>query len=165
MLGGQHPLPTKLKILAGNPGKRRLPPNEPEPELLAAVPEPPLFLDHYAKQEWSRVAADLQRLKLLTALDIQPLAAYCQAYSHWRTAEEAIANIGVDYPNTRGLIIKDGKGNMVPNPLVNIAAKAAQEMIRFAVEFGLTPSARARVASGLIRDGANRQSKFSGLLA
>jgi P27 family predicted phage terminase small subunit len=50
---------------------------------------------------------------------------------------------------THGLLVKRGSdGNAVRNPLVQIAADAANNMLRFAREFGLTPLARSRVASG-----------------
>jgi P27 family predicted phage terminase small subunit len=57
----------------------------------AEVPEAPAFLVGYALDEWHRVASELHSLKLLTVLEVQPLAAYCVSYSHWRTAEEALA--------------------------------------------------------------------------
>jgi phage terminase small subunit len=48
------------------------------------------------------------------------------------------------------------------NPLVAIAANAANDMLRFAGEFGLTPLARSRIAAG----GGYEPppSKFDGLL-
>ena len=43
---GPPPKPTKLKLLAGNPGKRPLNENEPEPE--AVAPSVPAHLDDEA---------------------------------------------------------------------------------------------------------------------
>jgi P27 family predicted phage terminase small subunit len=74
---------------------------------------------------------------LLTVLDIHILAAYCIAYSHWREAEEKLAEAREKAPATRGLLI-DGR----INPLVKIARNAAADMLRLAGEFGMTPSAR-----------------------
>ena len=46
---------------------------------------------------------------------------------------------------TSGLMIKTTNGNPIQNPLVGIANKAAAAMVRYAAEFGMTPSARSRV--------------------
>ena len=51
---GPKPQPTKLKILRGIPGKRRLPENEPI--LPPVLPEPPEFVQGAALQEWHRIA-------------------------------------------------------------------------------------------------------------
>ena len=68
-------------IARGNPGKRPIRP-EPEPAVPTTPPDPPEFLDEHAKNEWWRVAPKLHALGSLTVLDLQPLAAYCQAYAH-----------------------------------------------------------------------------------
>jgi len=112
-----------------------------------------------AADEWYRVAAGLHALGLLTEVDVMPLAAYCQAYKRWRTAEEELAKIADD--ETSGLLIKTQHGAQA-NPLVRISAKAAQDMVRYASEFGFTPAARARVAIGVRETGP---SKWDGLIA
>ena len=71
-------VPTHLRLLRGNPGKRPIKP-EPEPAVPDKPPEPPNFLSDEAKNEWWRVAPELHALSLLTVLDVMPLAAYCQA--------------------------------------------------------------------------------------
>jgi hypothetical protein len=43
---------------------------------------------------------------------------------------------------TGGLMIKTSNGNAIQNPLVGTANKAAADMVRYAAEFGMTPSAR-----------------------
>ena len=42
-------------------------------------------------------------------------------------------------------MIKTTNGNAIQNPLVGTANKAATDMVRFAAEFGMTPSARSRI--------------------
>jgi len=59
---------------------------------------------------------------------------------------------------TGGLMIKTSNGNAIQNPLVGIANKAMADMVRYAAEFGMTPSARSRIrgeeASGQTADPA-----------
>jgi P27 family predicted phage terminase small subunit len=155
-------IPTHLKLLRGNPGKRPIPP-EPEPQVSTDVPEPPSFLTGYAADEWWRIGPELHRLGLLTVLDVAGFAAYCQNYARWRTAEETLAVMTAHDPVTHGLLIKRTDGNAERNPLAVIAAKAAASMIYYAGHFGMTPVARARIAAGVAwrEDGG----KFDGLIA
>ena len=155
-------MPTQLKLLRGNPGKQRLPNNEPQPAQSIDVPEPPPFVTGYAADEWWTVATELHRLGLLTKVDCAPLAAYCYAYGQWRMAAESLARMAANDPIMNGQIIKSKYGDAVQNPLVSIARKHASDMVRFAAEFGLTPAARTHISAG---NGDNSQSKFAGLLA
>src|SRR5262249_34745246 len=101
---------------------------------------------------------------LLSNLDIQPLAAYCQACSHWRSAEEALARMTENDPVTGALLIKGPVGAPRANPLIRIANNAAADMVRYSAEFGMSPAARARVRAGVAwRE--ETPSKFDGLLA
>jgi P27 family predicted phage terminase small subunit len=155
-------MPTQLKLLRGNPGKQRLPNNEPQPAQSIDVPEPPPFVTGYAADEWWTVATELHRLGLLTKIDCAPLAAYCYAYGQWRLAAESLARMAANDPIMNGQIIKTKYGDAAMNPLVSIARKHASDMVRFAAEFGLTPAARTHISAG---NGDNSQSKFAGLLA
>jgi P27 family predicted phage terminase small subunit len=46
---------------------------------------------------------------------------------------------------TGGLMIRTTNGNAVQNPLIGVANKAMADMVRYAAEFGMTPSARSRI--------------------
>ena len=155
---GRKPKPTRIKKLHGNPGRRPLNTAEAMPE--PAIPSPPAFLSEDAKLEWNRVSEQLFRLGLLSHLDRSTLAAYCQAFSRWKQAEDAIAELAKRDQLSGGLMIKTSNGNLIQNPLVGTANKAMSEMMRYAVEFGMTPSARARVEAGVPYNGG----KFAGLL-
>jgi P27 family predicted phage terminase small subunit len=159
---GPPPTPNVVKLLRGNPGKRRVG-AEPEPQIPESVPEPPPFLTGYAADEWWRVAPELHRLRLLTIADVMRFAAYCQAYAHWRTAEEALARMGERDQATSGLLIKTSSGDATQNPLVGIARRAAADMVRFAGEFGMSPAARARISAGIGYE-PPPGGKFDGLL-
>jgi P27 family predicted phage terminase small subunit len=161
MKAGQRPMPTALKLLRGNPGKQRLPANEPQPEQTIEVPDPPPFITGYAADEWWTVGTELHRLGLLTKVDCA-LAAYCYAYGQWRLAAESLARMAANDRIMNGQIIKTKYGDAAVNPLLSIARKHAGDMVRFAAEFGLTPAARTHISAG---NGDNSQSKFAGLIA
>lgn len=137
---GPKPKPTKLKLLTGNPGKRPL--NAFEPISKMSVGSPPAHLSDDAVNEWLRVCEELEATGIVTGLDSAALGAYCQAYGRWAQAERALAKMA---NSADGLIIKTVSGNMIQNPMVGIANKAMADMVRYAAEFGMTPSARTRV--------------------
>lgn len=140
---GRKPTPTHLKLIKGNPGKRPINPNEPKPEL--ARPLPPPHLNDDAKVEWGRVIDRLFDLGLMTDLDRAALGAYCQAYGRWSQAERALLKMAESDQLTGALMIKTKNGNAIQNPLVGTANHAMSEMMRYASEFGMTPSARTRI--------------------
>ena len=78
-----------LKILEGNPGKRPIRGNEPQPP--RSQPTCPAHLSPTAKAEWKRLAQSLNKIGLLTQVDRAALAAYCQSYGRWVEAERKLA--------------------------------------------------------------------------
>lgn len=77
------------------------------------------------------------RLNLLTIVDRAALAAYCQAWGRWVEAEANIQRFGA--------VIKTPKGLPLVNPYLRIAERAIDQMRKFLVEFGMTPSSRSRI--------------------
>ena len=152
--------PIALKVLEGNPGKRRIG-IEPKPPD-DGIPAPPCHLDTYALEEWRRVAEILYNMGVLTTVDQQTFAAYCAAYSRWRTAEEQIQRRVAKAKGDplMGLIDETTNGNIIQNVLVGIANQASIAMVKYASEFGLTSAARARLAI----DPGKKEGKFKGLI-
>jgi P27 family predicted phage terminase small subunit len=155
------PPPIPFPLLRGNPGHQKLR-SPPEPARSPKCPDPPPFLSAYALDEWWIVAPELHRLGLLTVVDVASLGAYRYAYGQWRMAAEALARMADRDETMHGLLIKTTDGNARRNPLVKVAADAAEDMLRFAGEFGLTPVARTRLAAGGY--GPSSPGKFDGLL-
>jgi P27 family predicted phage terminase small subunit len=132
---GRKPKPTAIKLLDGNPGHRPI--NKSEPQF-SGTPTCPKHLDKVARAEWRRVESELAASGLLTTVDRAALAAYCSAWSRWVNAEESIQKFGA--------VIKSPKsGFPIQNPYVGIANTAMDQMRKFLVEFGMTPSSRSRV--------------------
>lgn len=159
---GRKPTPNVIKFKTGNPGKRPLQ-YEPTPPALQDIPLPPSHLDEYGLSEWNRVSNGLYVMGVLYGVDVATLAAYCSSYSRWRHAEEEMQARVLKANNPlAALIDKTSNGNVIQNCLIGIANKAAADMVRYASELGMTPSARARL--GVDPEKA-KNSKFHGLIA
>jgi P27 family predicted phage terminase small subunit len=127
------PKPTALKILEGNPGKRPLNTKEPKPKVVKN--EPPNFLSEDAKAKWLEIAPRLERLGILTEIDYEGFAGFCQCWSRWKEAEENVTKEGMIYTTAR-------EGTKA-NPSIAIANKYLAQMTVFISRFGLSPSDRA----------------------
>jgi P27 family predicted phage terminase small subunit len=148
MIRGRRPKPTHLKIVTGNPGKRPLPENELRPPMRNSLPKPPPHLLPEAVKEWKRLARSVTLLGLVSELDLGAFAAYCQAYGRWAQAERHLAALAVQDPSGRaGLLVRTKAGGVTANPLVWVARNAANDMVRYAAEFGFTPSSRTRITA------------------
>lgn len=141
---GRKPKPSFLRVVSGNAGRRPINQREPSPPQIA-VPAPPIILNDDARREWKRVAKSLATMGVLADIDRSALAAYCEAFGVWMTATRAIKRLADTGDAYGGLLSKTTNGNVIQNPLVGIANKARSDMVRFAAEFGMTPSARSRV--------------------
>ena len=136
---GRKPKPTAMKQLEGNPGKRKLNSNEPQPERTA--PECPDWLSEEAKAEWHRLADVMEAMGILTEIDMAAFAGYCQSYARWKEAEEFITR--------HGAIVKTPSGYWQQVPQVSIAQQYLKDMHKFAEQFGLTPASRSRIVADL----------------
>jgi len=142
-------LPTGVKKLRGNPGKRPLNPDEPKPP--AAEPKMPADLPALAQQEWKDIVPLLLKLNVLAEVDGKALAAYCYCFARWIQAEKEIAD--------RGILIEEpivrsdpdvGDDEIIgykvkKNPAIPIVNEALRTMKAYLIEFGLTPAARSRM--------------------
>ena len=133
-----------MKLISGTIRRDRF--NPAEPRFSRELPEPPDHLYDEAVAEWKRVAPVLYKSGVLTTVDRTVLAAYCQCYARWIHAEEALAVMASrDRLKTGGLVLQTANGNFVQNPLVGIASRAIGDMVKYAIDLGMTPSSRSRV--------------------
>lgn len=146
---GRRPLPTAVKKLRGNPGKRPL--NKNEPAAPARDPVMPKGLSAAAAREWKAILPELRQLGVLSTIDGKALAAYCHAYARWMEAEREVKRLGIvveepimHFDRETGESELDGY-RYKKNPAVTISETAMKIMKSFLVEFGMTPSSRSRV--------------------
>jgi len=133
--------PAKLEILEGNPSKNKV----VEPVKISdGFPKPPAFIKGEALKEWKRIEKELAHLNYIETIDIAAFAAYCQSYADW------VENVKYLSKNPKTYTTQSGYSQVVPQ--VTMANKAKQDMLRYAQEFGFTPSARSNVGSLMKKD-------------
>lgn len=150
MARGRKPKPSKVKKLAGNPGKRKL---KAAPAPVSVVPDCPGELNEDGREEWDRITRELLPLGLITRIDRAALALYCAAWSTWCEATNEIRK--------NGLCVKSPNGYLIQNPYLAIANAAAKEMRGLLSELGLSPAARERLT---IEKPGESQSEFDKFL-
>ena len=131
---GRRPEPRALKLLRGNPGRRRLAPEPP-----AATPADPLLVtpptelagNARASDEWRRIAPEL------TESDRAAAIALCLEWAAYLTAQAQLRE---------SRTAKDSEGVPKISPWVVVADRALSQCLRLWNELGLTPSGRGRRA-------------------
>jgi P27 family predicted phage terminase small subunit len=145
-MAGRKAKPTALKLIQGTHRKDRAVANEPKPKASARVPAPPGELGKMAKNEWRRIAKELHAMGVLTRIDTKGLANYCQAYDDMLTARGLLHAWNLANPDSIN-VVKSMTGNIKTHPYLSQMREARIDMMRFAAEFGLTPSSRSRVSA------------------
>lgn len=143
---GPKPLPANVHMLHGNASK--LPMSQlldgvhPEVE----IPKCPAHLQAEAKREWKRVADYLEELGLISQIDRAALAAYCAAWAEVVHCEKKISELNAaDENGEAGYITDTPSGYKQMSVWLQIRNRAYDRMMKFAAEFGMSPSSRTRV--------------------
>lgn len=138
---GRKPTPTVLKVRAGNPGKRPLNQNEPQPR--ADLAAPPQWLTDRQKATWLEVI-DLAPSGLLKDVDASVFTVWVVAFDLYQEASDKLARTG--------MLIKAPKtGVPMQSPYLAIVNRQAQIMMRAVAEMGFTPASRSRVVVKRVR--------------
>lgn len=139
------PKPTALKLVAGNPGKRALNKQEPDPDYLADL-TPPAWLSPSAAAVWNELAPHAAKAKLLTHVDVQAFAMGCVAVAQYRQALTMVGDAAV-----KSKVVIDETGKPVNagehlNPWTVIQSMTFKQAMAVFDKFGMTPQARTRIA-------------------
>jgi hypothetical protein len=120
---GRRPAPTALKVLRGNPGKRKL--NDQEPIAPAGPVVKPEYLTALASQVWDEIAPGCLAMGTLTGPDVPTFARLCELEVTARQSSQ-----GKDEPGWKGQ---------------REERDAATAIRTYYDYFGMTPSGRSRI--------------------
>jgi P27 family predicted phage terminase small subunit len=142
---GRPPKPAALRLLQGNPGKRKV---NPEPAPAPGECPPPGDLSPAACELWQVLAPELVTAGLLAPRYRATFALFCESYVNWRRAADLVAKAGP--------LVQRGD-NVVSNPASREFARYAFLVRAFGAEFGLTPAA----VTGMARRADDEDDKLS----
>lgn len=135
MRRGPAPKPTRLKVLAGNPGRRPLNEAEPEPQLVENL-ESPVELDELGQRFWHYYATLLKRCRVLSEADVHALAAAAQWWSVFQRSMKDLSGSLVQSTAANGDCAK---------PAVTIARQAFSQCWSIMQAFGLNLGDRSKL--------------------
>lgn len=166
---GPDPMPADVVELHGNRGKlsaeeleeRRQAEKLYKPRPLR--PRKPAGLSPYAADCWDMLVPELESMGLLAVIDAPGFLIACETWALWKYALEELlpkkADGTVDRRKKRPVLLErdgDHGGVMRKNQAFSLAMQSSREFRAWAIEFGLSPSARAslRPAVGKPRSGS-----------
>jgi len=131
-------VPTQLKIIRGNPGKRKL--NAKEPKPVGDLKEPPAHFDEELRAVWT-YAIENAPAGLLKKIDSSVLEAWCCSHVLHRKAVSEVRRFGLlmKAPNT---------GLPIQSPYLPVVNKQAFIMMRAIDHLGFSPASRTRIMTG-----------------
>ncbi|UPR55291.1 phage terminase small subunit P27 family (plasmid) [Vibrio cyclitrophicus] len=136
-------------------GKNTLP-SAPAHEALVKIDPPDQLRDESALAIWQTQSRVLMDRQLLT-IDHGPLLlAYCNSFSLYLEAEQAISD--------EGLTVSSAKGGPKKNPSVNVRQDALASMVRIGSLLGLDPLSMRRMTGGSSGDKDGNENEFSEFL-
>lgn len=142
---GPPKTPTTLKVIRGTATVNPFEIEPPKPETLEA----PDYLNAEAKKVWIELSTKLEKLGLLTSIDLVGFARYCDMIPKWLKAKKTIDEKGFYYPifhrQTRAEIQARAQPRikyLVQFPEVAIYTQLGKELSRLEQLFGMNPSSR-----------------------
>ncbi|MXO58488.1 phage terminase small subunit P27 family [Altererythrobacter salegens] len=134
MARGRKPIPTHLKLVTGNPGKRKLPYQELRQRQRRLHPN--RKLSSAQKKVWARVVKHAP-FGLLQPIDAEVLTRYVVAACLY---DEAAASI-----DASPVLVRAPSGYPMISPWLAVLNKQQAILQSLASELGFTPSSRARL--------------------
>jgi P27 family predicted phage terminase small subunit len=149
---GRPRIPTEIKKAMGNPGKRKIARQEPDPEYLDDLTAP-AWLPDGAKVVWNEYAQKMRNAKVLTVIDVEAFALWCYKVAKHRAAIADLERLGIMVdraPKDGELAVeKSEKARGAPAQVVNqlffAESMLFKQVLALEREFGMTPAARTRV--------------------
>lgn len=148
---GPKPQPTKLRLITGQTGGGRpLNRSEPEPALSRGMPQPPDWLEKFAKDRWLVLVEQLYLTGMLTEVDLGTFAVYCECWGQYRRAIDDMKGFARRDRKTKthGILAAASTGTYIINPLVSQLNTLRKQLQTLGAELGLSPSSRSNIDVG-----------------
>ena len=139
---GRPKKPLELLKLLGNPGKRPLPTDTPQPAKLYNIPPAPEYLNTIAKERWNYLAPKLVKCGILSDIDLDILEQCCVSLAIARMAAMKISE------NTLILTMMNDDKTLKyaqKTPYLTVYTEALAIFDKYGAKLGLSPSERVKL--------------------
>lgn len=147
-MSGPPKTPTHLRLVRGNPSKRPINKNEPQPP--KGVPPVPKHFDKQGKYWFKRMADELDAIGVMSQLDARALELLVEAYTEYRHHCDTLEREGYTYAVYSDEEPDEGKEREIrmikAHPAAMMKADAWKRLRAMLAEFGMTPSSRSKVS-------------------
>ena len=142
---GRRPQPTALRMLRGNPGKKKANKNEPRPP--AGEVQKPRGLSRAATAVWEELAPICIAMGTLTVADVRPFATLCELQA---TLQRASAQKDEERYAPFTTKVEDSSDEHSPvvvvvDAVLKLERDTANALRPYYALFGLEPISRARI--------------------
>ncbi len=143
---GRRPKPTALKVLRGNPGKRKL--NEAEPKPPQGVANPPENLSASALTVWAQIGPVATAMGTLSTADVYAFGTLCELIATQRMAAAEKDREGFSAFLITTVPDPDGETHIkiTEHPAIKLERNTAAALRPYYEKFGLEPVGRARIS-------------------
>lgn len=129
---GRPPVPSAIKLLRGDPGKRGV--NQFEPSPPPADLSPPAGLTGIALEKWEEMTSLLSSMQVFTQADRHALQRYCLMWDQWDSLEKHCREHGSTQITSTGYSQVTAEATL--------AKSLRKELLEIERQFGMTPAAR-----------------------
>jgi P27 family predicted phage terminase small subunit len=145
-MGRRGPIPRKYpdNVAQLRSGVSHSQPKQPKRKLRPKPPARPHWLTPFGRRIWDRTVKELEPFGLLSVVDRDVLAGYCDAASFAREARDQI--------RADGLTVRGQNGEQVRHPAFMIWRQSVAMVESLGTKLALNPSARLRLLAELPDD-------------
>jgi len=133
---GPKPKPRSLRLLQGETRPCRV--GKPEPKPRPVLPDAPPYMGRLAKRRWRELLPELDYCGVLTRIDGEILAGYCQAY-------EQVCILTADLEKHGRTYTVGTNGAQSSRPEVAMLNRAWDDIRKFGAELGIGAASRSRI--------------------
>ena len=131
--------PAEIRLVQGNPREKPIP-EPPKSDPAPAGTQPPYELTDRAREVWDRVTEQTDKIGLLTILDLDALAKYCELEAKWWKLQDRIEQDGMWIERRSQYDTWE-----VTAPWVKDQHAVFADILKLCKEFGFTPVARMNI--------------------
>lgn len=129
---GRPPIPTAISIARGNPGKRPINFDEPQPP--PADCTPPDTLGDVGVEKWLELTDLLTKMGVFTLADRSAIERYCLLHEQWMIVVKHVRENGMTQITQTGYSQLTAEGSLFKS--------LPGDLLKLEQQFGMTPAAR-----------------------